>query len=71
MCLGQCEPFVMVGDAARKFDRGLLTEYNAELGNVLLIADSGNRIVVSFPPDMDEKDKNNAHAILEESFGFQ
>lgn len=71
MCLGECVPFVMTGTEAEKFDRDLLDEYNAELGNVLLIKDSGNRIVVSFPPDMDEKDKNNAHAILEESFGFQ
>jgi hypothetical protein len=70
MCLGQCEPFVKTGVDATSFDRDLLTEYNRELGDVLIINDSGNKIVVTFPDNMDEEDKNNAHLILEEVFGF-
>ena len=61
----------MTGEKAQKFDRDLLTEYDAELGKVLLIEDSGDRIVVSFPHDMSDVDKGNAHLILEESFGFE
>ena len=61
----------MHGEAARSFDRSLLSEYNNELGGVLLIEDTEDRIVVSFPPTMDDKDKDNAHLILEETMGFQ
>lgn len=71
MCLGQCEPFVMTGAAAVAFDRDLLAEYNQDIGGVLVIEDSGDRIVVSFPDGMDAEDKENAHLILEESFGFE
>lgn len=70
MCLGQCEPFVLSGPEAVTFDRGLLKEYNKDLNGILVIEDTGDKIVVSFPADMDERDKNNAHLILEESFGF-
>ena len=71
MCLGQCAPFVMDGEAARNFDRSLLDEYNKDIGGVLQIDDTGDRIVVSFPSDMNEDAKNDAHIILEVSFGFQ
>ncbi|MBP6924399.1 MAG: hypothetical protein KBC62_02175 [Candidatus Pacebacteria bacterium] len=60
----------MVGVEATNFDRRLLDEYNEELGGVLVIEDTGDKIVVSFPDGMNECDKNNAHTILEESFGF-
>jgi hypothetical protein len=70
MCLGQCEPFVKSGEAATSFDRSLLQEYNDDIGNVLIIEDTGDRIVVSFPDDMDPKTKDDAHLILEEAFGF-
>ena len=72
MCLfGQCEPFVMTGAAATAFDRSALHEYNQDLGGILVIEDTGDKIVVAFPHGMNEDDQNNAHLILEESFGFQ
>ncbi len=71
MCLGQCEPFVLNGPEAVAFDRELLNEYNRDLKGILLIEDTGDRIVVSFPDNMDEKTKNDAHLILEEAFGFE
>ncbi len=70
MCLGQCEPFILSGLAARTFDRSLLHEYNADIGGVLIITDTGDKITVSFPDDIDEKLKDNAHVVLEKSFGF-
>lgn len=70
MCLGPCVPFVMTGEMAKAFDRSILTEYNAELGNTLHIEDAEDQIVVSFTDGMCEPDKNNAHLILE-IWGFQ
>ena len=65
MCLGQCEPFVMTGVTATSFDRTALQEYDADLGKILQIEDVGDKITVSFPDDMSEQDKNNAHLIFE------
>ncbi len=70
MCLGQCEPFVMTGVAATSFDRSVLSDYDNELGNILQIEDVGNKIIVGFPDDMPERDKDNAHLILE-VLGFE
>ena len=71
MCqTGQCAPFVMTGEAAAGFDRDLLSEYDHDLGGVLHIEDSGSRIVVGFPNNMPQQDKDNAHIILE-VWGFE
>lgn len=70
MCLGQCVPFVMAGEDAESFDRDILAEYNQDLGGALHIQDAGDRIVVTFLDDMEEKEKDNAHLILE-TMGFE
>ena len=70
MCLGQCAPFVMTGDAATGFDRDLLTDYDHDLGGVLRIEDHMDTIIVRFPDDMPKRDKDNAHFILD-VWGFE
>ena len=70
MCLGQCAPFKMTGEAAKNFDRDILTDYDRDLGGILQIEDSGSMIVVTFPENMRPQDKNNAHLILE-VWGFE
>ncbi len=60
----------MTGEAAERFDRDILMDYNRDLGDMLQIEDLGSTIIVSVKEDMPEKDKDNSHLILE-GFGFE